>query len=147
MSNNLAQKKIGRQLWAAFQFGSKVSGVMRFCPLPKNSRPASTCEKFEKLCVLKKGIWPGDVASKEGKSFQKWGLRWRARKEGSPGDSYRYSDTIECMLEFKKDEDATLKIDGTMVALSVLCGWEGVKVADGELAHEDFTEVWDDYAL
>lgn len=55
LSNDPRNKKIGRQFWASFDFGTSVSGCMRFCPLPENSRKADTVAQFEKLCVLKKG--------------------------------------------------------------------------------------------
>jgi hypothetical protein len=147
MSNHAKQKKIGRQLWATFQFGPNLSGCMRFCPLPENSRPADTCAIFEKQCVLKKGIWPGHVNSAKGKSFQKWGHRWRARNSET-GDEHGCSDTVEHMLEFRRD-DGTLKLGGVFGAIWMLCSWSAVKIEDAVQANvsdADVEKVWKSYS-
>ena len=69
LANNKKPAALGRQLWAKFKIGFKVSGCMRFIPLPETSRPFKDVPAFEKGCTLKKGIWPGDVASAKGLSF------------------------------------------------------------------------------
>jgi hypothetical protein len=148
MSNHAQQKKIGRQLWATFQFGPSLSGCMRFCPLPENSRTADTCAIFEKQCVLKKGIWPGHVNPAKGKSFQKWGHRWRARNSET-GEDHRCSDTVEHMFEFKREDDGTLKLSGVFGAIWQMCLWSAVKIEDAgqaSVSDADVEKVWKSYS-
>jgi hypothetical protein len=134
ISNHAQQEKIGRQLWATFQFGPNLSGCMRFCPLPENSRKADTCARFEKQCVLKKGIWPGHVNSAKGKSFQKWGHRWRARNSET-GEDHRCSDTVEHMFEFKREDHGRLTLRGVFGAIWQMCSWSAVKIEDAAQAN------------
>jgi hypothetical protein len=148
MSNHAKQKKIGRQLWATFQFGPNISGCMRFCPLLENRWTADACAIFEKQCVLKKGIWPGHVNSAKGKSFQKWGHRWRARNSKN-GDAYGGSDTVEHMFEFEREDDGTLKLSGVFGAIWRMCLWSAVKIEDAvqaSVSDADVEKVWKSYS-
>lgn len=141
LANDPKNKKIGRQLWATFEFGPKVSGCMRFCPLPQNSRKADNVAKFEKLCVLKKGVWPGDSISQPGKSFQKWGFRWRALDKGGKG--FRNSDYMEDYFEFSREKDGILKLEGTFCINYQMSTWKAVKVQDGNnLVGVDINTAW-----
>jgi hypothetical protein len=120
---------------------------MRFCPLPPSSRPADTLEIFEQQCKLKKGVWTGDSSSAKGKSFQKWGHRWRGRNSET-GERYELSDDYEHMLEFKREGNGTLKIGGVFGTPIMLVPWTAVKVedeVDPVFGTENPTDVWDEY--
>jgi len=147
LSNKKKPAAIGRQLWATFKIGSKVSGCMRFIPLPENSHPLGDVPAFEKACKLKKGVWPGDVASAKRLSFQKWGLRWRAKN--AAGIGYSMSDEYETQFSFKRDGDGKLNISGVWTVQWQPHLWKAVKVEDGgELDGTETTvnAVWKSFA-
>lgn len=124
-------KNVGRQLWASFMFESEVPrGCMRFCPLPENGRPLETVELFEKACKLKSGVWPGDVRSAKGKSFQKWGCRWRGQE--ADGELFRFTDQFETRMDFEMDDDGTVRLHGVFMLNFSPKTWRAVKVEDGE---------------
>jgi hypothetical protein len=61
LANNPRHSKIGRQLWASFNFGNgHLAGTMRFCPPVESPlRENLDMRGFEKACVLEKGEWVG----------------------------------------------------------------------------------------
>lgn len=67
--------------------------------------------------MLKKGIWPGDENSARGKSFQKWGHRWRARNNET-GNEHGCSDEVEHMFEFRKIYDLAWHAEVSPFSLS-----------------------------
>jgi hypothetical protein len=73
--------------------------------------------------VLKKDIWPGNENSAKGKSFQKWGHRWRARNSGTGGE-HGCSDTVKHIFK-SRDNDRMLKFSrrlwGNFNDLFVVC--------------------------
>lgn len=131
MANNKRSATLGRQLWATFNIGTQVEGCMRFIPLPENSKPKYDVAEFEKACKLKKDVWPGDAASEKSKniSYPKWGLRWRARH--ASGDKFEFSDTIETMFTFNRDEEGKLELRGVWAVSWQPHLWRAVKVEDG----------------
>ncbi|KAL2066600.1 hypothetical protein VTL71DRAFT_2671 [Oculimacula yallundae] len=131
LANSKRPAALGRQLWATFNVGTEVSGCMRFFPLPENSRPLDTVPLFEKACKLKKGIWPGDVKSCKGESFQKWGMRWRAEK--ASGEEIWKPDQYENAFNFKRDEDGNLIISGVWTVSYQPRLWKARKVEDGDV--------------
>jgi hypothetical protein len=56
----------------------------------------------------------------EGKEFQKWGHRWRARNSET-GEDDRCSDTVEHVFEFEREDDGTLKLRGVWGAIWQMC--------------------------
>jgi len=146
MANSKRPVALGRQLWATFSIGTKVQGCMRFIPLPENSRPKDDVTEFEKACKLGKNVWPGDSASAKGLSFQKWGLRWRAKY--ASGKNFRMSDSYETAFNFERDEDGTLKISGMWILSFQPHIWTAVKVEDGGVPDGTDTSVktiWNKY--
>lgn len=148
MANSKKPVSLGRQLWATFKVGPKVLGCIRFIPLPEDSRPMDTVPAFEKACKLKKNIWPGHERSAPGKSYHKWGLRWRAKRTTGKSD-YGRSDLYETMFNFERDEDGTLRVSGVWTIDSQMQLWKGVKIEDGPQV--DGTEttvnaVWKSFA-
>lgn len=111
-------RMVGRQLWAEFYVCapdmSRVlgSGRIRFCPLLEDDKPCSNVEAFEKACKLKKGVWPGTTHCARGKSFQRWGCRWRGL--GLDGDPVALTDHCETVVKFKVLEDGSCCIEGQL---------------------------------
>ncbi len=113
MANSEHPVALRRQLWATFSIGTKVQGCMRSIPLLGNSRPKDDVTEFEKACRLGKNIWPGDSASAKDLSFQKWGLRSRAKHASEK--SFRMSDSRLSAFNLERNEDGTLKNSGGLV--------------------------------
>lgn len=109
-------RMVGRQLWAEFYVFSpdmsKVlrSGRIRFCPLLEEDEPCASMEAFETACKLKKGVWPGAAHCVKGRSFQRWGCRWRG--VGLDGDPVALTDHCETVVKFKVLEDRSCHIEG-----------------------------------
>jgi hypothetical protein len=136
-----------RQLWATFKFGPEIQGYFRLCPPPEERRPAKTVAAFEKQCILKKGVWPGDSLSAPGKSYQKCGHRWRGEVIGK--GKFKSIDQFENMLEFKREEDGTLKFSGVLqISWGPIYLWSGVEVADAKEPNASdpvLTTLWNKY--
>ena len=126
LSNNPYHSKIGRQLWAMFNFGDKVVGCMRLCPAKREVVEGPTLEKFEKSCVLKDGEWVG--APKDG-GHLRWALRWRAEDQQT-GKKEFCSDDVQTEIVFEKGEDGMLMLKGCMFLRFVGVGFEGRKTGD-----------------
>lgn len=135
--------KVGRQLWAQFDFYTAdyakqleepAWGCMRFCPLAEGSRPFDDVEDFEKACKLKGGVWPGDIRSAKGKSFEAWGCRWRGTD--TDNDSIPRSDLYETRVDFKMD-DGRLTMGGLLAVDGNYIMMKGKQVARAVAPDED----------
>jgi hypothetical protein len=123
-ANNPSHKKIGRQLWASFKW-EKYTGCMRFCP---GHTYSTSHVQFEEGCVLKRGVWAG--ASSRG-GVQVWNFRWRAEYERE--GVVEGSDEHETQIEFREDEDGTLRVAGRIVFGGYKARkFEGVRTGDLE---------------
>jgi hypothetical protein len=109
VANNPRHNKIGRQLWATFEFGHVMKGCMRFCPALPSDAAHDSVSEFEKACVLQGGAWPGAKPN----GHKKWNMRWRGT-DSNKGHSC-LCDEYETQVTFKEGTDGGLSMEGVMI--------------------------------
>jgi hypothetical protein len=128
ISNNPRHFKVGRQLWATFDFSNDVTGTLRFCPiLPSLEEGPDSVKQFENACVLPSGCWPG--ASPKGQ--EKWYLRWRGINGGFR-DQIEGVDKNQTQAKFEKGKDGHLHMKAVMIYNDQPYAVGATKVRNGE---------------
>lgn len=127
VANNHLHTKIGRQLWAQFDFKQKgiislnnLRGTLRFCPFSAGEA-IETLKQFENACILKSGVWPGPLPSGE----DKWYVRCREKK------AFEGSDKHQTQFKFGM-EKGHLTLKGIMFYDNEPYPVEAVKVRNTE---------------
>lgn len=140
LANNPRHNKIGRQLWAIFNFGEGFKGVMRFNPESNHGDHTRTLGGFEKACVLKQGVWPGPSPQGE----QSWRFRWRGADFGT-GVKDSTGDQATSRMIFKAGEDGKPILEAVFTYKFQMASFRGVKAAmpsvryngsEGSVTHE-----------
>jgi hypothetical protein len=109
-TNNPQHLKIGRQVWAAFHFGKKLYGTMRFCPAAEEEESPCTVKQFENSCPLQTGIWPGPDAEEGG--LQRYHMRWRGMSIDNK--AIEGADRLQSNVTFEMDKDEKLVMRAVM---------------------------------
>jgi hypothetical protein len=131
LANNYCHSKIGRQLWAEFEFGENKS-LLRFRPSPSgdggldDDRPvfeeACTMEAFEKGCKLDEGVWPGP-------SQRKWNIRMRGINYESTFMTH-FGEGIETTVVFSQLDDGRLSMSAELLFQNYFRTFKATKVAE-----------------
>ena len=132
LANNPNHIKVGRQLWATFNFENALEGCMRFFPATMKPKDGflDMCQEYslprlEKACVLKNGVWPGP--SPKGKP--RWFMAWRGVKKDS--DIKLSCDWLQSELMFELGDNGQLMMRGQFIINSLEWGtFRGVKVSE-----------------
>ncbi|KAF8853729.1 hypothetical protein BDZ45DRAFT_677460 [Acephala macrosclerotiorum] len=143
ISNNPLHTRVSRQLWATFDFGKELWGVMRFSPKngPISNHP-DTLKKFEQECVLQSGCWPGD--SPQGQN--EWYIRWRGRTDIFT--TVDGSDQWQGESKFKKDKSGKLIFESTFMHLFQPVVFKAEKVrprTPSKVTEGTILTCWHDY--
>jgi hypothetical protein len=159
MSNDPKDTNAQRQLFAHFEFGDRLVGMMRLAPAShsKNEEdPTNICE-FENKCVLPVGRWPGLEALCP-HVRQTWFMRWRGIEaigrildpEGAILRKCSGSDEQQTQCRFDQGLDGKLRLTVEMVHHGVTRTLKAVKISDKEprrISDPGLLQDWDNYAL